>query len=128
MHPHVLGHGRLALQPRAAQLTLVPSLRFVHRHVLLELRADAEVLPADFALVLVREVDRVLVPVHLPPVDKHEVALGALDVHGLLLVLQGDVLPEVGPAEERVAAQVADEVLGHWESLQVSLVHLLVPK
>ena len=60
--------------------------------------------------------------------DENEVALCALDVHGLFLVLEGDVLPEVGPAEERVAAQVADEVLGHWESLQVSLVHLLVPK
>ena len=60
--------------------------------------------------------------------NENEVALRAFDVHGLLLVLKGDVLSKVGPAEERVAAEVADEVLGHWESLQVSLVHLLVPK
>ena len=32
------------------------------------------------------------IPVHLSPVDENEVALCALDVHGLLLVLEGDVL------------------------------------
>ena len=60
--------------------------------------------------------------------DENEVALCALDVHGLFLVLEGDVLPEVGPAEERVAAEVADEVLGHGQSHLVSLVHLLMPE
>ena len=45
--------------------------------------------------------------------NENEVALRAFDVHGLLLVLKGDVLSEVGPAEERVAAEVADEILGH---------------
>ena len=59
--------------------------------------------------------------------DENEVALRAFDVHGLLLVLEGDVLSEVGPAEERVAAKVADEVLGHWQAHLVPLVHLLMP-
>ena len=45
--------------------------------------------------------------------NENEVALRAFDVHGLLLVLKGDVLSKVGPAEERVAAEVADEILGH---------------
>ena len=69
-----------------------------------------------------------VLPVHFSPMDENEVALCALDVHGLFLVLEGDVLPEVGPAEERVAAEVADEVLGHGQAHLVSLVHLLVPK
>ena len=42
--------------------------------------------------------------------NENEVALRAFDVHGLLLVLKGDVLSKVGPAEERVAAEVADEI------------------
>ena len=62
MHSHVFRHGRLPLQPRAAQLALEPALGLVHGHVLLQLRADAKVLSADLALVLVGEVDRVLVP------------------------------------------------------------------
>ena len=62
MHPHVFRHGGLSLESGAAQLALEPALRLVHGHVLLELRADAEVLPADFALVLIGEVHRVLVP------------------------------------------------------------------
>ena len=53
--------GGLPLESGAAQLALEAALRLVHGHVLLELRADAEVLPADVALVLVREVHRVLV-------------------------------------------------------------------
>ena len=62
MHPHVFRHGGLSLEPRAAQLALEPALRLVDGHVLLELRADAEVFPADVALVLISEVNRVLVP------------------------------------------------------------------
>ena len=59
--------------------------------------------------------------------NENEVALRAFDVHGLLLVLKGDVLSEVGPAEERVAAEVADEVFGHRQAHLVPLVHLLMP-
>ena len=59
--------------------------------------------------------------------DENKVALRAFDVHGLLLVLKGDVLSEVGPAEERVAAEVADEILGHGQAHLVPLVHLFMP-
>ena len=62
VHSHVFRHGRLPLKPGAAQLALEPALRLVHGHVLLELRADAEVLPANVAFVLVGEVNRVFVP------------------------------------------------------------------
>ena len=67
------------------------------------------------------------IPVHFSSVDENEVALRAFDIHGLLLVLEGDVLSEVGPAEERVAAEVADEVFGHRQAHLVPLVHLLMP-
>ena len=53
--------GGLPLESGAAQLALEAALRLVHGHVLLDLRADAEVLPAYVALVLVREVHRVFV-------------------------------------------------------------------
>ena len=53
--------GGLPLESGAAQLALEAALRLVHGHVLLELRADAEVLPTDVALVLVREMHRVFV-------------------------------------------------------------------
>ena len=55
MDSHVFRVGGLPLESGAAQLALEAALRLVHGHVLLELRADAEVLPADVALVLVRE-------------------------------------------------------------------------
>ena len=61
MDAHVFRVGGLPLESGAAQLALEAALRLVHGHVLLELRADAEVLPAYVALVLVREVHRVFV-------------------------------------------------------------------
>ena len=74
----------------------------------------------------VREVYEVPVVDHLPLVDEDEAALGALDVHRLLLVRQRHVLlqPELGL--QLLAALVALELLLLQQTLLLSLVGLLV--
>ena len=82
----------------------------MHEHVLRHLGLGGKGLEAYGAAVLVREVHQVSVLDHPAGVDKYEVALGAADVEGLLLVDELHMLPEVVLSVGLVAAYVADEL------------------
>ena len=63
---------------------------------------------------------------HLSLVDEDQLALGALDVHRLLLVRQRHVLPQPELGLELLAALVALELLLLLQALLRTLVGLLV--
>ena len=80
MDPHVVLKRLLLLHLAPTQLTLKFPLRFMDLHVFLQQLAITKRLKADITSVLVREMNQILVLVHLPSVDKDEVALSALDI------------------------------------------------
>ena len=82
----------------------------MHEHVPCHEGLGLKGLEAYGAAVLVREVHQVPVLDHPADVDKDEVALGAADVEGLLLVDELNVLLEGVLSVGLVPAYVADEL------------------
>ena len=95
----------------------------MHGHVPRHEGLGGKRLLAHRAPVLVREVHQVPVLEHPAVVDKDEVALGALDIIGLLLMDKLHVLLEVGLAVGLVSAYVAHVL--HVVGLLVALELLL---
>ena len=93
----------------AANVTLKLPLGIVHSHVPCQEGLGGKRLLALRAPVLVREVHQVPVLDHPGVVDKDEVALGALDIEGLLLVDKLDVVLEVNLTVGGVPTYVAHE-------------------
>ena len=82
----------------------------MHEHVFRHLGLGGKGLEAYRAAVLVREVHQVPVLDHPAGVDKYKVALGAVDIEGLLLVDELHVRLEGVLSVGLVPAYVADEL------------------
>ena len=116
MNPHVFDHRALGFESSATHFTLKLAHRIVNLGVLLQLCATAKGLLADGTLVFVREVDQIPVPEHMVSQRKHEVALGTLDVHGLLLMGHSNMGLKVTPGLKLLATKVTLKFLWRWQA------------
>ena len=119
---HVVLKRLLLLHLAPTELTLKFPLRFMDLHVLLQQLAISKRLKADVTPMLIREMNQILVLVHLPSVDKHQVALSALDVQRLFFVCISNMLLQVPLITESLSTEVAENLLEGWQSTSLPLV------
>ena len=123
---HVVLKRLLLLHLAPTELTLKFPLRFMDLHVLLQQLAISKRLKADVTPMLIREMNQILVLVHLPSVDKHQVALSALDIQRLFFVCISNMLLQVPLITESLSTEVAENLLEGWQSTSFPLVSLFM--
>ena len=78
--PHVIFKSFFFLHLATAQVTFKLPLRFMNLHMLLQQFSIPEGFKAGVTSVFIGKVHQILVLIHLPSVNKHKVALSALDI------------------------------------------------